>query len=157
MSRLVGAAMPPELVAAVGTAAPVEPSGQCLVLVTTDPDGTPRPCLLSVGETLATGEARIRIAVWPDSGTTRNLDRGGVVLLTVAVPPEVFHIRATPVRLSGAPGSDLARFELAVRTVEVDGHAGMPVTAPMTFAAVPEARDEVLAMWRTQHEALRHD
>jgi hypothetical protein len=155
MSKLVGDRLPASLMSAVGTSTPTEPSGQCLILVTTDPDGTPRPCLLSVGETLAVDDRHVRVVVWPDSATTRNLDRGGVALLVCAVAPDVFHIRADPVRMAASPQCDLARFELTVRTVEVDHHAGMPVTCPMTFAAVAEASDQVLAMWRTQHEALR--
>jgi hypothetical protein len=155
MSKYVADALPEQVARALQLEGE-RTDGQCFPLVTVDQDGAPRPCLLSVGELLVVDDRRIRAVVWPDSRTTANLDRGGTVLLTCAVPPEVFHLRATPRRLPPAPECSLARFELEITSVEVDEHKGMPVTQPMWFATEPELEDKVRQMWREQHAALRH-
>lgn len=130
--------------------------GQCFILVTADQDYTPRPCLLSIGEILLIDDRHMRIAVWPDSRTTANLQRGNPVLMTCALPPDTFHIRARPRPLPPAPANDLVRFELEVSSVERDGHEGMPVTQPMWFAARDNLRETVREMWRNQVDALCH-
>ncbi|MGW4848112.1 hypothetical protein [Nocardia brasiliensis] len=124
--------------------------GQCFLLVTTDPDNSPRPCLLSVGEILVTGVDRLRIVVWPNSRTTDNLNRASPVLLTCAIPPDIFHITALPQPLPLVPAAQLARFELTVSRVERDVHEGLPVTQPMWFAATTGREESLLEMWRDQ-------
>ncbi len=148
--------MPPAVLSVFAPEARHRPEGQCVILVTVDPDGQPRPCLLSVGEMLAIDDRTLRAVVWKDSTTTANLDRGRPMLLMVAAPPDVFHVRASPSRLPAAPMSSLARFQLAVSTVEVDAHAGMPVTHPMWFAARPDLAATVLATWSEQLDALTY-
>jgi len=155
MSTVVGTTLPGPVLDVLAPEESLRPEGQCIVLVTVDPDGQPRPCLLSVGELLAMDDRRLRTAVWQTSRTTANLDRGSPALLVVAAPPDAFHIRTLPRRLPDAPPSPLARFELDVISVEVDGHDGLPVTQPMWFAAKDGYGPEVLAMWRRQHASLR--
>ncbi|MCD9195160.1 hypothetical protein [Streptomyces albireticuli] len=132
------------------------PEGQCFLLVTVDADGCPRPCVLSVGDLCPIGDRRLRAAVRPGSRTAANLGSGRPALLTSAAPPDVFHVRLAPARLPDAPGSPLARFEFTVVSVDRDGHEGLPVTRPMWFAAHPERREDVLALWREQHRVLVH-
>lgn len=155
MSTLVGTSLPAPVLDVLAPEERLRPEGQCILLVTVDPDAQPRPCLLSVGELLAMDDRRLRTAVWPHSRTTANLDRGSPVLLVLAAPPDTFHVRAVPRRLPAAPGSPLARFELDVTSVEVDGHDGLPVTQPMWFAAREDHRAAVLAMWRDQLDVLQ--
>ncbi|WP_433574799.1 hypothetical protein [Nocardia brasiliensis] len=126
------------------------PEGQCFILVTADPDSTPRPCLLSVGEILVTDANHMRIAVWPNSRTTANLNRGTPVLLTCALPPDTFHVRAAPRPMAPVPAAHLVRFELTVTSVEQDVHVGLPVTRPMWFEATPDREAWLLEMWQAQ-------
>ncbi|MGW2598832.1 hypothetical protein [Streptomyces klenkii] len=132
------------------------PEGQCFSLVTVDADGSPRPCMLSVGDLCPIGDRRLRAVVRPGSRTAANLGSGRSALLTLAAPPDVFHVRLTPARLPDAPGSPLARFEFTITSVDRDGHEGLPVTRPMWFAARPGRREDVLALWREQHRVLAH-
>ncbi|WP_285783134.1 hypothetical protein [Microbispora sp. NBRC 16548] len=134
-----------------------QPRGQCLILTTVDADGQPRSCLLSAAELLVVDRQRLRAVVWPDSATAANMGRGSPVLLLIAAPPDVFHIRAEPRRLPSAPASSLARFELLITAVEVDVHAGMPVISVMRFAARPQLSDHILRTWREQHAALVYE
>ena len=43
--------------------------GPAYLLVTSDEDGTPRPCMLSAGEVLAVDARRVRFALWKGSRT----------------------------------------------------------------------------------------
>lgn len=156
MSTVAGTSLPAPVMNILAPERRARPEGDCLLLVTVDPDGQARPCLLSIGEMLAVDERRLRALVWPDSTTAANLERGSATLFVFAAPPDVFHVRARPRRLPPAPGTSLARFEFDVTSVEVDGHDGMPVTQPMRFAARAGYRDEVLDMWRHQLDALGH-
>ncbi|MBH1938098.1 hypothetical protein I5Q34_28195 [Streptomyces sp. AV19] len=154
MSVRLGDRLPPQVMDLFAPAGRERPEGQCFLLVTVDPDGCPRPCMLSVGDLYPRDDRHLRAGVWPGSRTTANLDDGRPALLVLAAPPDVFHVRLAPVRLPDAPGSPSARFECTVTSVDRDGHEGLPVTRPMWFAARPDMRDEVLAQWRDQHAAL---
>ncbi|MFF8430636.1 hypothetical protein ACF07Y_36960 [Streptomyces sp. NPDC016566] len=156
MSKTIGSAIPTAVLDMLTAREGDGAEGPCIIVITVDPDGQPRPCLLSPGELLVVDEQRLRAVVWPGSRTTANLDRGAAVLITVAAPPDVFHLRAVAERLPNAPDSQLARFTFTTTSVERDGHEGLPVTVPMWFAATTEARQEVLAMWEEQQRALRH-
>ncbi|GAA0416683.1 hypothetical protein [Streptomyces luteireticuli] len=156
MSVRIGDRLPPPVLQLFGPAESERPEGQCFLLVTVDVDGCPRPCMLSVGDLCPLDDRRLRAAVWPGSRSTANLDSGRPALLTLAAPPDVFHVRLTPARLPDAPGSPLARFEFTVTGVDRDGHEGMPVTRPMWFAARPDRREDVLALWREQRRVLLH-
>ncbi len=156
MSAPLGDRLPTAVMSALSAAARERPEGQCVILVTVDPEGQARPCLLSVGELLAVDDRKLRAVIWPDSKTTQNLDSGRSALFTLACPPDVFHVRAEPRRLAAAPHSQLARFEFTVCSVEADTHSGMPVTQPMWFAARADLHDSVLVMWASQLDALRY-
>lgn len=156
MSTLIGDRLPAHVREIFDVTERDRADGQCLLLITVDADGQPRPCLLSVGEMIATDSSTLRALTWPNSQTTANLERGLPVLLVLAVPPDVIHIRAIPSRLPDAPGSTLARFTFTIRTVEVDGHDGLPVTQPMWFAARPDLVDKTLTMWRAQLRVLQY-
>src|SRR6187551_3092833 len=77
MSRLLGDTLPDDLVAALDGTGPAGKVGQAYLLVTSDEDGTPRPCMLSAGELLAVDGRRVRLALWSGSRTSANLARGG--------------------------------------------------------------------------------
>lgn len=157
MSQLLGEVLPPAALKELAPPVIDEAAGQCFVVVTVDPDGTPRPCLLSVGEMRAVSERAIRIAVWPDSATTANLRRSSTVLLVVAAPPDAFHVIAEPRELPTLPDIALARFELTVTSVSVDGHDGAPVSRPMEFRATAAFGPELLASWWAQAAAIAAD
>jgi hypothetical protein len=129
--------------------------GPAYVLVTTDADGSPRPCMLSAGEIVATDDRRLRVGLWMGTRTTENLARGSSAVLVYVEPDVVLYVRALPRALSAATDERLARFELEVTSVESDVHPGMPVTQPIAFRASDHSADEVAADWRRQIDALR--
>lgn len=152
MSTLHGNTLPPEVQALFEPVGDVE--GQCFLLATGDPDGTPRPCVLSAAEIAVKDPSTLRLLLWPTSRTTENLARGGTAVLTAVAPPAVFHIRLAPRDLPNTTPSGLSRFELSVTSVESDGHEGMPVVASMRFRVQPELAERTLALWRDQRREL---
>ena len=129
--------------------------GPAYLLVTSDEDGTPRPCMLSAGETLALDGKRLRFALWRGSRTAENLTRGGRALFCHVAPRTVVYVRGAVRALDGGPELNLDCFELAVESVESDDHAGMPVTTGITFAVERDDPAVVVAAWERQLAGLR--
>jgi hypothetical protein len=153
MSRLLGDVLPDDLIAALDGTGLAGKVGPAYLLVSSDEDGTPRPCLLSAGEMLAVDRRRVRVALWPGSRTSANLARGGRALLCHVAPRTAIYVRG-PVRALAAD-LELDCFELAVDSVESDEHAGMPVTTGITFAVEGEDTATVVEAWEPRLAALR--
>jgi hypothetical protein len=155
MSKLIGDALPRELVAALDGTDLARKLGPAYLLVTSDEDGTPRPCMLSAGETLALDGRRLRVALWRGSRTSTNLARGGRALFCHVAPRTVVYVRGPVRALDAGPDVDLDCFELAVESVESDDHVGMPVTTGITFAVERDERAAVVEAWERQLAGLR--
>jgi flavin reductase (DIM6/NTAB) family NADH-FMN oxidoreductase RutF len=155
MSTHLGDRLPAEFVAALDGRNLERKYGQTYVVLTTDPDGVPRPCMLSAGELLALDDRTVRIALWPNGHTGANLRRGGRVVICFVAPNLVLYVRGRPREL--APGHDLEieRFEVAVEAVDSDAHEGLPVVHGIEFTSTPELRRVMLEQWRKTLEALR--
>lgn len=128
--------------------------GIAYLLMTVDPEGTPRPCMLSAGEILAPDDRHLRVALWPGTNTTRNLTNGSPVLLCYVAPGTTLYVRARPRALGRSEAVRLERFELDVVSVETDAHPGMPVTSPITFEVASGDVAKVADSWREQLRAL---
>ena len=129
--------------------------GPAHLLVTVDPDGSPRPCMLSAGELLAADDRRLRVLLWTGTGTARNLAGGGRVLLCYVEGSEVVYVKGDPRPLPAQGRGGFERFEIQVRVVETDRHAGLPVTGGITFGVDGGDRAKVARGWERQLAALR--
>lgn len=130
--------------------------GPAHLLVTVDPDGSPRPCMLSAGELLAADDRRLRVLLWAGTGTSRNLAGGGPVLLCYVEGAEIVYVKGEPRPLPREEGrGGFERFEIQVRAVETDRHAGLPVTGGITFGVDGGDRAKVARGWERQLAALR--
>jgi hypothetical protein len=155
MSKVVGDRLPEQITRAFDGQDLESKIGPAHLLVTTDEDGTPRPCMLSAGEVLATGDDRLRLILWSGSTTCRNLAGGGPVLFCYVVGRDLYYVKGVARTLPPAASSKLERFEIQVRAVESDRHEGMPVTAGITFGIDDLDPAKVTAGWRRQLAALR--
>lgn len=155
MSKVVSERLPEEITRAFDGRDLESKIGPAHLLVTTDDDGTPRPCMLSAGEVLATGDDRLRLILWAGTGTGRNLARGGPVLFCYVVGRDLYYVKGTAHALPPAASSKLERFEIEVQVVESDRHEGMPVTAGITFGIDDLDAAKVTAGWQRQLTALR--
>ena len=149
MSEFLSERMPAASVAAFDGRDLERKFGDAYVLLTSDPDGTPRPCMLSAGEVLALDDRTIRLALWTGSNTVANLARGTRTVICFVAPATVLYIKGTPRRLALRPASGLEYFEIRVERVDSDAHVGMPVTQGIRFTSEAEPIESVLAAWQT--------
>lgn len=155
MSKHLGNRLPEDVVAAFDGAGIEAKIGLAYMLVTTDEDGTPRPCMLSAGEILVPNDRHVRVALWPGTNTARNLARGGRALFSYIAPGTVIYVKGSSKALGPGPDSKLERFELTVDSVESDIHAGMPVKETVVFEVDDLDTSKVAASWERQLAALR--
>jgi len=129
--------------------------GDTYLLLTADPDGTPRPCMLSAGEVLSLGDRTIRLALWTGSHTVANLARGARCVICFVAPVTVLYIKGIPRRLALRPEAGLEYFEIRVERVDSDVHVGMPVTQGIRFTSEAEPKDSVIKAWQKILNELR--
>jgi hypothetical protein len=129
--------------------------GPAHLFVTVDPDGGPRPCMLSAGELLAPDDRRLRVLLWKGTGTSRNLAAGGPVLFCYVEGGEVVYVKGEPRPLPREGGGGCARFQPLGRAVHPPPHAGLPVTGGITFGVDGGDRAKVARGWERQLAALR--
>jgi hypothetical protein len=140
MSRSLGSALPPELVARFSQTDLPARLGRGLPFLTLAADGTLHPMLCSDLEWLAVDARTLRLAIAARSRSARNLEERGVGTLLVVEPGLTIYIKC---RAMGAPRrvGDLARFSLAVEDVLEDAPSAeegdVRITGGITYAPVP--------------------
>lgn len=154
MTRAAFDRLPPEVLGAFDGTELETKIGPAYLLVSADPDGNPRPCMLSAGEILATDDRHLRVGLWPGTHTSRNLARGAPIVFCFVGPGTVLYIRGPVRALPDVAGARLSRFEIDVDSVESDVHPGMPVTQTIVFE-VERDRSAVAEDWAKQLETLR--
>lgn len=155
MTRMIGDRLPTVILEAFDGEDLDGKIGPAYLLVTVDPDGRPRPCMLSAGEIVAMDDTRFRIGVWPGTHTSENLAGGSPALLCFVAPGTVLYVKGAVSALEPVEDVTLARFEIAVASVESDIHPGMPVTQAITFGVESTDLTAVADSWRRQIETLR--
>lgn len=155
MSKYLGDRLPAELMAALDGHGLERKYGATYVVLTADPDGVPRPCMLSAGELLALDDRTVRVALWPNGRTGANLRRGGKLVICFVAPNLVLYVRGRPRELAPAHDPEIERFEVAVESVDSDAHEGLPVAHGIAFTSTPEIQRAMLEQWRKVLDALR--
>ena len=127
---------------------------QALRLSTVDPEGWPHAALLSAGDVLALPNGRVRLAIFPHSGTAANLERDGRLTLSLSLEGGMCELRMRARKCDqGPPEVPLAVFEAEVERVRMHVAPYADVTSGISFALhEPSA---VLARWQRQIAALR--
>ena len=156
MSKAVLDRLPAEIISAFDGDDLERKIGRAYLLLTPDPDGTPRPCLLSAGEILAPDDRMLRVALWPGTLTSQNLARCVATLLCFIVPGQVFYVKGRARPLGRDEHAALERFEITVDSVESDVHPGMPVSQGIGFSIQAMNPSSVVELWQRQLAALRH-
>jgi hypothetical protein len=126
--------------------------GHTIELLTVGPDGWPGLALLSAGEVLALDGTTVRLALWPASRTTSNLNRTGRGTLALVHAGGAYTVRIHARRLGELPGP-LAAFEAEVAAVRRDEVGYARLRSGITFD-LPDAA-AVVGRWRTTVDALR--
>jgi hypothetical protein len=140
MSRSLGSALPPELVARFAQTDLASRLGRGLPFLTLAADGTLHPMLCSYLEWLAVDARTLRLAITARSRSARNLEERGVGTLLLVEPVLTIYIKC---RAMGAPlrVGELARFSLAVEDVLEDAptadEGDVRITGGITYAPTP--------------------
>lgn len=144
MSRSLGSALPPELLARFSQTALPARLGRGLPFLTLAADGTLHPMLCSYLEWLAVDARTLRLAIAAGSRSARNLAERGVGTLLLVEPALTIYIKC---RAMGAPLrlGELARFSLTVEDVLEDAptaeEGDARITGGITYAPVPSLEE----------------
>ena len=155
MSALIGDRLPPGFLATFDGSSLATKVGLGYLLLTADADGSPRPCMLSPGEILATDERHVRLALWAGSHTSANLAREASNLLCYVAKGSVLYVRGRPRALGRIEHLGVDCFEVEVSSVESDDHPGMPVVDTIRFELTGPTLADVAAEWQERIAALR--
>jgi hypothetical protein len=160
MSEAVGDRLPPDLLAVLDGSDPRAQLGKVVVVATIDADGFPHTSLLSPGEMLALDERRVRLALFANGHTIRNVEARDRVVLVFLDTDLCYYVRGHG-RVEGrevGPGPTQplpARVvDVAVEQVFRDGEAGAWVTTGARYAR-DIAPEEELREWERVWDALR--
>src|SRR5574341_805606 len=85
VTRSIGPLLPPTLAALLDGERLETKIGVGFQCLTTTDDGWPYLALVGVGELLTTSSSSMRLAIWSDSTTARNLDRAGRCALALVL------------------------------------------------------------------------
>jgi hypothetical protein len=144
MSRSLGSALPPALLARFSQEDLPSALGRGLPFLTLGADGAPHPMLCSYLEWLAVDARTLRLAIAARSRSARNLEERGVGTLLLVEPGQTVYVKC---RATGAPllRGELARFGLAVEGVLEDApteaEGDVRITAGITYAPVPSLEE----------------
>jgi flavin reductase (DIM6/NTAB) family NADH-FMN oxidoreductase RutF len=156
VAKYVGEKMPVQCIEALDGRNLERKFGRGYIVITVDANGAPRPCMLSAGEMLAIDERTVRIALWKDTHTARNLRRGSPIVICYVAPNSVFYLKGRPAAvLTPSNEPPVERFEIAIEAVESDMHEGFPVTDGIRFTCEEHLRSKWLAHWQTGLSVLR--
>jgi len=156
VSRLVGSIVPEALAELLNGVDLDHKVGLTVELLTVGDEGWPNVALLSAGEVVVVGPRQVRVALWPDTQTSRNLAARQQCTLTLVQGGAAHYLRcraAPPMPLDLATGQRLARFDMTVIHHLVDEVPYARLESGAVFS-LAEA-DETLATWRRTVDALR--
>jgi hypothetical protein len=127
---------------------------QALRLSTVDAEGWPHAALLSAGDVLAFPKGRLRLAIFPNSGTAANLVRDGRLTLSMSLDGGMCELRMRARTCGqGTQEVPLAFFEAEVEHVRMHVAPYADVTCGIGFALHDPSA--VLGRWQRQIAALR--
>jgi len=129
--------------------------GETFILLTVSEDGWPHVALLSVGEVLALSPRELRLALWPKSETTANLQRTGLATLATFLDGTAYYVELviSPLPRDGPMPGSQAAFSAHVRRALADTVGYADLTSGVRFRL--KSRDEVLQHWHRTIQALR--
>jgi len=144
VSRSLGAALPPDLLARFSQTDLLALLGRGLPFVTLGADGSLHPMLTTYLEWLAVDARTLRLVIGAYSRSARNLAERGVGTLVVIEPERSVYVKA---RATGPPlrAGELARFTLAVEDVLEDspdpGEGDVAITSGIHYGPPPALDD----------------
>jgi hypothetical protein len=155
VSRRIGDALPDQLVEALAGTDLAGQVGRTYALLTADERGDVSVALLSAGEVIATDDRRLRIALWPGTTTTRNLQQTGRGTLASIEPEGSYYIRLEARRAADLQAASMnhAVFDAHVTDVLSDDVSYAAIVSGIRFDLKDPAA--VVGRWQSTVDALR--
>jgi hypothetical protein len=99
-------------------------------LVTVDDRGFPHFAVLTYGEIVASSPRELRLGLYPNSSTTRNIQARPQVSILIVHGDSIYYVKGTA---RHTPLDGVARFDVAIDQVLVDSEPGARITAGLQF------------------------
>ncbi|HEX6510690.1 MAG TPA: hypothetical protein VF157_00200 [Chloroflexota bacterium] len=130
MSKALGNELPAELLEDLSGRDLASKWSKTIPLVTIDGAGFPHFAILSYGEILAIGARELRIGLYPNSTTTRNVQARPNVGLLVVLGDAVYYLKGVA---SEKPAANVVRFDVGIEQVLVDSEPGARIISGIGF------------------------
>lgn len=155
MTRRIGDALPDTFREALSGSDLQAQVGRTYILLTADEQADVSIALLSAGEILAVDDRRLRIALWPGTTTTRNLQRSGRGTIASIEHEHTYYVRIEARRGPDVHAASMnhAVFEAHVVEVLMDDVSYATIEAGIRFDLKDPAA--VLGRWQSTVDALR--
>jgi hypothetical protein len=155
VSRWIGDALPDAFVEALSGNDLAGQVGRTYILLTADENGDVSIALLSAGEVLALDDRRLRIALWPGTTTTRNLQRSGRCTLASSEHEGSYYVRLEARRSADIQAASMnhAAFDAHVTEVLLDDVTYATIASGIRFDL--KDPESVLGRWQSTVEVLR--
>ncbi|MBV8083615.1 MAG: pyridoxamine 5'-phosphate oxidase family protein [Chloroflexi bacterium] len=151
MSTALGNELPQELIDDLSARNLPAKWSKTIPLVTIDANGFPHFAILSYGEIVATGPRELRLGLYPNSSTTRNIQARPNVALLIVSRDAVYYVKGAAVE---KPAEGLVRFDVSVEAVLVDNEPGARITSGIGFE-MSQGKDWWLGQSEKNLAALR--
>lgn len=146
--------LPEDVLALLDGSLPASHLHQAIRLSSVGENGWPYAAQLSLGEIIARSPQELLFAIWPQSTTTRNLQRDGKITLALVLDGAVMEIQALATqRKETLTDLALAVFSAEVKQVIAHRAPYATVTSGLTFSLNDEAG--ALTRWHEQIAALK--
>ncbi|WP_455811774.1 hypothetical protein [Pseudomonas graminis] len=146
--------LPEDVLALLDGSLPASHLHQAIRLSSVGENGWPYAAQLSLGEIIARSPQELLFAIWPQSTTTRNLQRDGKITLALVLDGAVMEIQALATqRKETLTDLALAVFSAEVKQVIAHRAPYAMVTSGLTFSLNDEAA--ALTRWHEQIAALK--
>ncbi|MEX2948981.1 pyridoxamine 5'-phosphate oxidase family protein [Staphylococcus warneri] len=126
-----------------------------MMLQSTTEEGYPHSAMISVGEIVALNEHQVRIALWPDTTTTRSLMNFGKANLVIVYKHKVNYIELDVQSLNkiGVDASERMCFQADVKHFKEDVAKYADITSGITFDL--KEPEKVLQRWQSTIDELK--
>lgn len=150
MTRWLGPGLPEPLLAALADD-PGDHVGLTFLLLTATDDGWPHLAMLGAGELWALSPGELRLALWPSSTATANLERGGRATVAAVLDGTSYSVRVRATRAADIEA--LACFHARVEDVGADVVPYAVLESGVRFSLTDPGA--TIARWRRVRDALR--
>ena len=149
MSTSIGKDIPDQVVAMLGGEQADEHVGKVILLLTVDEQGFPHAAQLSAGEILIRDKSFVRLAIFKEGRTLRNITDRSALMLAIIEPELSCYIKgfgsvsdATISRGSIQP-FEAVRVDVEVADVLLDSEAGAQITTGARYSRDVPAQEEL--------------